>query len=185
MIALAVAVSATTGVGLASASIPVQRQQQLLNRGCDAAAMSIQKVLNEAAATPTITIETQVRVLRPGKLVGDIVFKRSGSSISIAADPTTAGSVLFGCGDGFVDSGTNSAESSVGPELPTHHVVSIARKTLTKPGRYTLTFTINQAGQRILAALRARERAYRQRHPHGHEPPSITWGVGLRYRSDG
>lgn len=51
------------------------------------------------------------------------------------------------------------------------------------PGRYTLTFTLNQKGQRILARLGAEERAYRKRHPHGKHPPTLTWGVGIHYQS--
>jgi hypothetical protein len=62
--------------------------------------------------------------------------------------------------------------------------VSTLRKRL-EPGTYTLTFKLNSTGRRILDWLGARDRAYRERHPHGQRPPTIAFGVGLGYTPTG
>ncbi len=69
--------------------------------------------------------------------------------------------------------------------MPTKHVVSLVRETITQPGRYAITFTLNRSGRKILAQLSAAERAYRKRHTPGQPPPSITWGIGLHFSSGG
>ncbi len=182
-------------VSVASASLPlkVPRQQTLLNQACGAAKIRIQQMLKDAATTqaPTQattqapTIETQVRVLAPGKLSADIVFNPSGSNINVAADPAATGP-SFGCGFGESGQrGSGVATLGEGPGLPTKHLVSVVRETFTHAGRYTLTFKLDRRGEKILARLGAAERAYRKRHPHGHNPPEITWGVGIHYRSNG
>ena len=38
---------------------------------------------------------------------------------------------------------------------------------------------------RILARLGARDRAYHRRHPHGHRPPTVAFGVSFRYAPTG
>jgi len=187
LIALALAAFATTFASVAYASFHVPTQQKLLNRGCLTAAARIEKLLNEAATTQTRTIETQVRVLKPGKLAGDIVFNPHGTNISVAGDSSAGIHIDFGCGFGMAGGAGNSGEAglSEGPGLPTRHLASTVHATFTAPGRYTLTFTLDQRGQKIVAHLGAAERAYRKRHPHGHSPPSITWGVGLHFRPNG
>lgn len=176
-----------TCVSVASASLPLQvpRQEALLNQACGAAKVRIQQMLGDAATKQTLTIHTRVRVLAPGKLSGDIVFNPSGSNIIVAADPAAAGTTSA-CGFGESGrSGPGVATLGEGPGLPTKHLVSVVHETFTHAGRYTLTFKLNQRGQKILARLSAAERAYRKRHPHGHSPPEITWGVGIHYASNG
>jgi hypothetical protein len=176
-----------TCVSVASASLPlkVPRQEALLDQACGAAKIQIQQLLNNAAATHAPTVQTRVRVLAPGKLSGDIVFNPSGSNITVAADPAGR-DPNFSCG--FGESGRRGpgvATLGEGPGLPTKHLVSVVRETFTHAGRYTLTFKLDQRGQKILARLGAAERAYRKRHPYGRNQPEITWGVGIHYASDG
>jgi hypothetical protein len=59
------------------------------------------------------------------------------------------------------------------------------RRTFTTPGHYTLTFTLNQTGRRLLAQLAAAEQTYRRQHPHGTRPPSLAFGVSLDYAPSG
>ena len=173
--------------GGAYAALHELPQQKLLDRGCTIAAAHIHRALNRVATTPLMTVRTQVRLLRPGKLVADIVFNPSGSNITLARDASAAASVSFACGYALSGTQTSSGEAgtSEGVGLPTMHVVAVVRETITQPGRYALTFTLNQKGQRILAHLGAEERAYRKHHPHGKHPPSITWGVGIHYLTSG
>jgi hypothetical protein len=193
-IAVAVAAAATGLAGAASASsqsppgfLHPPPQLRLLDRGCNAAVPHIENMLNRAWATQILTVQTQVRVLRPGKLTGDIAFNPSGSTITVAADASAARTVAFACGYGVGgnQTGSSSAGLGEGQAIPKKHVVALVRETFTKPGRYTLTFTLNRQGQRILARLGAAERAYRKHNPHGKQPPTITWGIGLHYQPNG
>jgi hypothetical protein len=147
------------------------------------AAVQINKMLNQAATRQVRTIRTQVRVLAPGRLAGDMAFNPSGRSLNVAADAAVPGSSNVGCGFVFAGdhSGSGSAIGVVGMGIPRRHVVAAVRETFTRPGRYTLTFTLNQRGRRILARLGAARRAYRTQNPDGTDPPTITWGVGLHF----
>lgn len=172
LVALAFAASAAVASG---GQLHLPPQQNLLDRACSTAATHIKTALNEASTTPTQTVETQLRVLKPGTLEGDLAFARLGSSLTVAAD---ASAKNFSCGYG------GEADPFAVGRGPGHrHIVSTLHEKFAAPGRYTLTFTLNPAGRNILARLGAAERAYRKRHPRGQEPPSIAWGVGLHYLS--
>ena len=73
----------------------------------------------------------------------------------------------------------------MGNGIPSKHVVAVVQETFTAPGSYTLTSWLNQKGRRILAGLAAAERRYYKHHPHGHRPPTITWGIGLHFVAGG
>jgi hypothetical protein len=129
-----------------------------------------------ASNTHVQTIEVQLRVLKPGRLVGDIAFGRPGSSITVASDASAIADAKFNCGHG-----ESAGRLGVGPGPAHTRIVSTLHETFTAAGRYTLTFMLGQAGQNILGRLGAAERVYRKRHPHGHQPQSIAWAVGLHY----
>ncbi len=185
---LALTASAVMTVGDAHAypSSQLPREQTLLDRGCNLAGTRIERLLTRGTTKHVVTIQTQVRLLTPGKLAGDIVFKRSGSTITVARD-AAASQTSFDCGDVHVggSSASGQAGASTSPSVPTKHVVSLVRETITQPGRYAITFTLNRSGRKILAQLSAAERAYRERHTPGQRPPSITWGIGLHFSSAG
>lgn len=187
--ALTVLVLAASGFALAGVADGFQElpQQKLLDRACNLAAVRIRKVMDGAATSQVLTVQTRVRLLRPGRLAADIVFNPSGNTISVAADGSAASTMAYACGYSIAGdpTGSGTAGSSEGVGLPKRHVVSELRERIKAPGRYALTFTINQKGQRILARLGARQRAYRKRHPPGHSPPSITWGVGIHFMANG
>ena len=154
---------------------PRPPQYVQLRHTCDAAAASITKLVQHAGTAQPGVITAQLRVLTPGTLTGQITFNPSGSTIQVAGGPASGGYV---CATGAIAPGT--------PQGPGHsQIVSTLRRTFTAAGRYTLTFALNRTGQRILARLGARDRAYRRRHPRGRRPPSIAFGVGLGYTPTG
>ncbi len=138
-------------------------------------------MMSEAATKQVATIRTHVRLLRPGKLAADIAFNPSGPNISDAADQTAASPLTLACGYSSIGSAYNSGGGSSGVGIPKRHVVAVVRVTITSPGTYTLTFTLNQRGRKILARVGAADRAYRKSNPHGNRPPTITWGVGIHF----
>jgi hypothetical protein len=186
VLALTASAAMTVGDAYAYPSLQVPRQQTLLDRGCSFAGTRIERLLTQVTPTHVVTIQTQVRLLTPGKLAGDIVFKRSGSTLTVARD-AAAGQASFACGDVHVrgSSGSGQAGVSTDPSVPTKHVASLVGETITQPGRYTLAFTLNRSGRKILDQLRAAERAYRKHHAPGQPPPSITWGIGLDFSASG
>jgi hypothetical protein len=171
-------VLALAPAGSAAASTSPAPPSPQVNRACDAAAAAIENVVLHAATTPVQTIISQVRVVGPGTLIGRIGFNPTGSTVSVAADPSSKPLVGLGC-----------AEGAIGPGVPKGRghtaLVSTLHRTFAKPGRYTLTFKLNRKGQKILARLGAADRAYRERHPHGSKAPSIAFGVGLTYTPAG
>lgn len=186
-IAVAILAAATGLASVADASFHLLPQQKLLDQGCNAAVTPIEKMLNKAWATQIVTVQTQVRVLRPGRLAGDIAFNPSGTFLNVAADHTTRGTQGFGCGYSVAGNQTGPSSGGLGEGMgiPKKHVVALVRETFSKPGRYALTFTLNAKGRRILAHLGAQERAWRKHHPPGRPSPMITWGIGLHYLAGG
>ena len=171
--ALVLAGSATVASGL---ELHFPPQENLLLRACDTAATNIGTAVQEASRTQVQTIQTQLRVLTPGRLVGDIAFGRPGSSVALGQDSPAASPAKFTCGHG---ESTGRLGAGPGPAHP--RIVATLRETFTTPGRYTATFTLNQVGLNILARVGAAERAYRKRHPHGDQLVSIAWGMALHY----
>lgn len=168
-------VVATIGLaGVAHASL-FQQQQTLMQQSCRTAVPLIEQMLNQAATTRIWSIQTQVQVLWPGSLTGDIVFNPSGPVLHAAGDPPILSRETFRCGH------ISRGPGSVGNGIPRQHVVAVVSQTFTAPGLYTLTFWLSQKGRRILAGLAAAEQRYYKHHPHGHRAPTITWGIGLHY----
>jgi hypothetical protein len=158
----------------AAPSQPAQHRQLL--QACDRGASALGHVVAEAATVQIATVHVPLRVIAPGTVTGRMAFNPSGQTIGVGSgEPPPPG---FSCGSGAGSSGV--------PTGPGHsRLVSTLRRTFTRVGRFTLTFELNAAGRRILARLGAADRAYRQRHPHGGQPPSITYGVGLSYTPAG
>ena len=88
---------------------------------------------------------------------------------------SASGSQTYGCGE------SSAGGHGLGPGRS--RVVATVQRTFTAPGRYTLTFRLNQIGQRMVAQLANAERAYRSQHPHGKAPPTLAFGVSLDYTS--
>jgi hypothetical protein len=157
---------------------PPPPQVVQLQRSCDTFAGSITKVVVHAATAQPGVIAASVSVVVPGMLTGRVAFNPSGSTIGVARDASGGEGGGYGCATG-----------AVGPGVPKGHgrsrVVSRLSRTFTQPGTYTVTFELNATGRRILARLGARQRIYRNRHPHGSRPPSIAFGVGLSYTPSG
>lgn len=170
-LALALTVSATAPAGLASASRRGSRLEAELDRACTATLVLVRKAVTDAATVQTQTIVSQVDVSKPGRLTASIAFNPTGDRIKLAGEAFS-----LGC------AGPNESHPR-GPGRS--HTVATLDETLARPGRYTLTFQMNSTGQRILARLGARQRAYRKRHPHGRRPPTIAFGVGLTYATAG
>ncbi|MBV8948545.1 MAG: hypothetical protein JO286_03190 [Solirubrobacterales bacterium] len=157
-------------VGAAPGSTPIGRQSVALDRACHATMAAVRQAMTGAAARQQRAISSHLQVVVPGIVTGEIAFNASGWSISVGA-PQTQGS-SFGCGEATARHGGGAGQS---------HVVTTLSDRFTRSGDYTLTFTLNATGRRILARLGAEERAYYRRHPHGSEPPTIAFGVGLSY----
>jgi hypothetical protein len=170
IVALVLAASASVASGL---GLQLSPQAKQLSVACDTAGGQIRSAVKDASSAQIQTIETQLKVLKPGRLTGDIAFDASGSNINVASDPSASeSSCAFGEGAGTLGVG----------QAPGHsHIVSTLRERFAAPSSYTLTFTFNRTGRRILARLGAAERTYRKHHPRGQDPPSIAWGVGLHY----
>jgi hypothetical protein len=182
-LAFAAAVLASAFAGLAYGSPakepPAGKQ---LNRACSDTIASIRAVVNEAASKQARSIQSHLVVVTPGELTGTIAFNRSGKSITVTADRggpsrSTVSHSNFACGQG------RAGHPGLGPGQS--RVVSTLQETFTAPGRYTLTFELNQTGRTILAQLGAAERAYRKHNPHGHQPPTLAYGVDLSYSTSG
>jgi hypothetical protein len=170
IVALGLAASASVASGVVIPPAPPQAKQ--LSVACGAATTQIRHAVNHASSAAVRTIETQFQVLRPGTLVGTVAFDASGANLDIEVDDFAPGP---GCGHA---EGAGQLRV-VGPGRS--HTVSTLHEKFAAPGRYTLTFTLNQAGRDMLARLGAAQRAYRRHHPHGHQPPYFAWGVGLHY----
>jgi hypothetical protein len=185
-IGLALAASATVFASIAHGSLsPRPAQETQLDFACGTTADSVDKALANASSAQVQTIQSKLVVVTPGKLTGRIAFNRQGKIITVAAEPaSTAGTATtptthsgFGCSQG------RAGRHGLGPGQSRQ--VSTLTETFTKAGTYTLTFRLNQVGRGLLAQLAAAERAYAKNHPHGHQPPSMAFGVALSYESDG
>ncbi|HUA45986.1 MAG TPA: hypothetical protein VMA77_12200 [Solirubrobacteraceae bacterium] len=147
-------------------------QHMRLRQACDSAASAVGHAVADAVTTQVTVIDVQFRVVVPGTVTGRMAFNPSGQAIRVASGkPSPPG---FRCGAGAIG-------ASVPMRRGHSEVVSTLRRRFTTAGRYTLTFDLNSAGRRILARLGARQRAYREHHPHGGRPPSIAFGVGFSY----
>lgn len=171
VVALAFAASVGTFAASASATSP----DASLQRPCTALLGAVQRVVLHASTTHVATITGQFEAMTPGRLTGVISFDRTGTTISVAADPATASQ---GC-----------AAGSTGPGVPKSRgrsrIVSTLHRKFASAGHHTLTFQLNKTGQAMLARLGAQDRAYRQRHPHGFRAPSMAFGVALSYAAAG
>jgi hypothetical protein len=171
---------AASAFGTASSSPPAGAGQQAqLVRACGATVASIKSALKELPKTRVQTIQSHLEVVTPGTLNGKIAFNLTGSSISLAGDPPAearAAAASFGCGQAASGGGKGHGPS---------HVVSTLHRKFSLPGGYELTFKLNQTGQTMLSKLAAAERAYRLRHPRGHRPPTLAFGVSLTYAAPG
>jgi hypothetical protein len=177
-IALALAASLTLFAGVAEGALsqhPLQETQ--LDRACTAAAAAVEKVIAHASTAQPGTIETTLVVSAPGKLTGRIAFNPAGKTIRVAADRVASTVSGFGCAQG------RTARNGLGPGRSRQ--VSTLTATFTKPGTYTLTFTLNRVGRMLLAQLATAQKAYAKHHPHGHEKPFLAFGVSLTYESRG
>lgn len=167
----ALAALVTVIAGLASAPPRESPQDRQVSRSCNAILATVQNVVGHAATTQVQGVTGHFRALTPGTLTGEVVFNPTGSSINTAGDPSRS---AFGCA-------ASSSGAGVPAGLGRSLVVSTVREKFTRRGLYTLTIQLSAEGRRILARLGARDRAYRKRHPHGHKPPTIAFGVGFTY----
>jgi hypothetical protein len=174
LVVLALALAAAGSAGVAPGSgLHLSPQAKQLSVACETAANNIESAVADASSTQTQTIQTQLRVLQPGGLVGDIAFDATGSSITVAADASEGeSSCAHGAGAGQLGVGRGPGHS---------HIVSRLRERFSARGTYTLTFTLDRTGRDILARLGRAERAYRKHHRPGQPAPEIAWGVGLHY----
>jgi hypothetical protein len=171
--AVLVAFAASAGTFAASAS--ATSPDAGLQRSCTALLGAVQRVVLHASTTHVATITGHFEAITPGRLTGVISFDRTGTTISVAADPSTASQ---GC-----------AAGSTGPGVPKSRgrsrIVSTLHRKFATAGRHTLTFQLNKTGQAMLTRVGAGDRAYRKRHPHGFRAPSMAFGVSLSYAAAG
>jgi hypothetical protein len=174
LIAVALVVAASAAVFANLAWARSGGAQADFNRACDATLGSLRAVVDDVATRQVRTIAVRLQLPRPGVVIGAIAFNPTGSELAVARDASDRRSgFAVGCAGG---------SSSLRPGRS--YEVSTLRKRL-EPGTFTLTFKLNATGRRILARLGARDRAYRDRHPHGQRPPTIAFGVGLGYTPTG
>jgi hypothetical protein len=172
---VAMALAGPAGMFAASASATPPGGH--VDQACTALASAVHKVIRHAGTAQVQTISTQFRAPGPGTLTGEIAFNATGRTITVAADASESSS-SGGCGVG-----------AAGPGIPKGRgrtrIVSTLTRTFTSAGRYTITFTLNRMGEKMLARLGGEERAYRTRHPHGAMPPAIAFGVSISYEPAG
>jgi hypothetical protein len=166
-LAFAVAASAVMLAGVAYGStVPWSRQDKQLVRACVATRRSTIKAMNEAGSPPASTIESSLDVVTPLVLWARVYFGSNGTV-------TVNGDSFAGC------SRPVTRARALGPERA--RIVAALHETFATPGRYTLTFVLTRPGQKLMARLGAAQRAYRRRHPRGHQPPQIVVSVALGY----
>jgi hypothetical protein len=173
LVALALAGSAGVFATSATAAGPADP----VGRACDALVGAVRNVVSGAATTQARTVTIHFYAPASGTLSGTLAFNATGSTIRVSADRPAA------------VQGGGCAEGSAFPGVPKGHgrsrIVSTVRRTFSRPGRHLVTFRLNGTGQKMLARLGAKDRAYRQRHPHGGTPPAIGFGVSLSYSPAG
>jgi hypothetical protein len=159
------AASATVASGL---QLHFPPQENRLLAACDMAATNIFSAVSDASTTQVQTIETELRVLKPGRLAGEITFGRPGSSITLRPGAAQSDRWKFNCGHG-----ESEGRVGAGPGPAHGRGVSTLHETFAAPGRYTLTFALDQVGRNVLARLGAAER--------GKQSVSIAWAIALHY----
>jgi len=83
LVALVLAASASVASRF---GLHLSPQAKQLSAACETAANNLETAVADASSTQTQMIQTRLRVLRPGRVVGDIAFDATGSSITVAAD---------------------------------------------------------------------------------------------------
>jgi hypothetical protein len=174
LIAVALMVVASAALLANPAWAGIGGAQADFTRACGATLASLQAVVDDVATRKVRTIAMQLQMPTAGVVIGAIAFNPTGNQVAVANDASDPRS-------GFAV-GCSAGSSSLRPGRS--YEVSTLRKRL-RPGSYTLTFKLNATGRRILARLSERDRAYRERHPHGQLPPTIAFGVGLGYTPTG
>jgi hypothetical protein len=167
--------STPSGVAFPTLPKPGPGQQAQLVRACRATAASIRRALNELPKPQVQSIQSHLQVVTPGTLNGKLAFNRTGSSINLSGDRSPDGmaaSASFGCAQAAAGGGRGSGKS---------HVVAILKHKFSRPGRYELTFNLNQTGRKMLSQLAAAVRSYRLHNPQGGRPPTLAFGVSLTY----
>jgi hypothetical protein len=179
------AVLLTTAAGALAASAagspgkPGANQSVQLDRACHETVAAVQRAVKAAPNGLVQSIQSHLQVLTPGVLNGKIAFNASGKQISLAGGRARPAAASFGCGEATA----HGSRDAAGPGGS--HVVSTLHRRFTKPGRYELTFTLNHAGETMLAGLAASDKAYFKQHPHGQHPPTLAFGVALSYSPTG
>lgn len=176
---LTVAAGALAGSASGTPSKPGANQEVQLDRACHETVAAVQQAVKDAPNGTVRSISSHLQVVTPGVLNGKIAFNASGKQISFAGGRARDAAATFGCGEATAH-GSRSVAGSGGSR-----VVATLHRRFTKPGRYELTFTLNQAGETILARLAASDNAYFKQHPHGQHPPTLAFGVALTYSPAG
>lgn len=171
---MALMLAASAGVFATSASATSPGGP--VGRACTTLGGAVRTAIDHAASAQVQTITTPFDATTPGTLTGVISFDRTGTTIRVAVDSSTASD--GGC-----------AEGSAGPGVPKgrgrSRTVSTLHRRFATAGHHTLTFQLNKTGQAMLARVGVEDRAYRKRHPHGVSAPSIAFGVALTYAAAG
>jgi hypothetical protein len=178
LIGLTLAAPGTVFADIAHGALSPQSSQEVeLDRACGAVADSVDTVIGHASSAQPETIQSQLVVVTPGTLTGRIAFNRYGKHVMVSADAASSTQSGFGCSQG------RAGRHGLGPGRS--RVVSTLTRTFAKAGTYTVTFRLNQVGRTLLGQLAAAQKAYGKQHPHGHERPSLAFGVALSYESGG
>jgi hypothetical protein len=178
LIGLTLAAPGTVFADIAHGALSPQSSQEVeLDRACEAVADSVDTVIGHASSAQPETIQSQLVVVTPGTLTGRIAFNRYGKRVMVSADAASSTQSGFGCSQG------RAGRHGLGPGRS--RVVSTLTRTFAKAGTYTVTFRLNQVGRTLLGQLAAAQKAYGKQHPHGHERPSLAFGVALSYESGG
>ena len=175
---LILAVLATVFAGIAYGALSPQPSQEVeLDRACGVVADSVDTVIGHASSAQPQTIQSQLVVVTPGTLTGRIAFNRYGKRVMVTADAASSTHSGFGCSQG------RAGRHGLGPGRS--RVVSTLTRTFATAGTYMVTFRLNEVGRTLLGQLAAAQKAYAKQHPHGHERPSLAFGVALSYEANG
>jgi hypothetical protein len=172
LMSLAVAVAALALVAVAYGATPWTQQDAQLRQTCITARTNIASAMDQTTGTPPRTIKSSLDVLTPLQLWGRVYFGSRGT-------------VSVGGGQSFAacSRSVSPPVQAVGPGVV--RIVASLHETFSQPGRYTLKFTLSSLGRQVMSELRAAQRTYRKRHPHGHKPPEIVFSVALGYTPTG
>lgn len=157
-------------------------QQRQLDRTCHETVANVERAVKDARNAQVQAIHSHFQVVTPGTLVGKIAFGAPGKTISVGVPEADMAAASFGCGEATArGTGASGGAGGAGGS----HVVSTLRRRFTKPGRYELTFTLNHAGETMLAQLSTADKAYFKQHPHGQHAPTLAFAVALEYSPAG